>query len=41
MGLIMVSFLGLVPWYLFYIFVFGIAMMLAKLVVDRFMGDEE
>jgi len=41
MGLILVSYLGLMPWYLFYLFVFGIAMLLAKLVVDRFMGSEE
>jgi hypothetical protein len=41
MGLIMVSYLGLIPWYLFFIFVFGIAMLLAKTVVDRFMGAEE
>ncbi len=41
MGLIMVSYLGLVPWYLFYIFIFAIAMLLAKIFVDRFMGSEE
>jgi phosphoglycerol transferase MdoB-like AlkP superfamily enzyme len=41
MGLIAVSYLGLVPWYLFYIFIFGIALLLAKIFVDRFMGDEE
>ncbi len=40
MGLIAVSYLGLVPWYIFYIFVFGIAMLLAKVFVDRFMGGE-
>jgi len=32
--------LGLVPWYLFYVFIFGIAMLLAKTFVDRFMGGE-
>jgi len=41
MGLIAVSYLGLVPWYLFYVFIFGIAMLLAKTFVDRFMGGEE
>ncbi|CAA30200.1 hypothetical protein J5U23_03160 [Saccharolobus shibatae B12] len=41
MGLIAVSYLGLLPWYLFYIFVFGIALLLAKVFVDRFMGREE
>jgi hypothetical protein len=40
MGLIVVSYLGLVPWYLFYIFIFGVAMLLAKTFVDRFMGGE-
>jgi len=40
MGLIAVSYLGLIPWYIFYIFVFAIAMLLAKTFVDRFMGDE-
>jgi hypothetical protein len=40
MGLIVVSYLGLMPWYIFYIFVFGIAMLLAKTFVDRFMGGE-
>ncbi|AZG03712.1 hypothetical protein [Sulfolobus spindle-shaped virus] len=41
MGLIAVSYLGLVPWYIFYIFIFGIALLLAKIFVDRFMGGEE
>jgi hypothetical protein len=41
MGLIAVSYLGLVPWYIFYIFVFAIAMLLAKTFVDKFMGGEE
>jgi len=41
MGLIAVSYLGLMPWYIFYIFVFGIAMLIAKIFVDRFMGSEE
>jgi hypothetical protein len=41
MGLIVVSYLGLVPWYLFYIFVFGIALLLAKIFVDKMMGGEE
>jgi hypothetical protein len=41
MGLIAVSYLGLVPWYIFYIFIFGIALLLAKIFVDRFMGSEE
>ncbi len=41
MGLVAVSYLGLIPWYLFYVFVFGIAMLLAKVFVDRFMGEEE
>jgi hypothetical protein len=41
MGLIATSYLGLIPWYLFYIFVFGIALLLAKVFVDKFMGREE
>ncbi|MQL56431.1 hypothetical protein [Acidianus ambivalens] len=41
MGLIMTSYLGLMPWYIFYIFVFGVALLLAKTFTDRFMGGEE
>jgi hypothetical protein len=41
MGLIAVSYLGLMPWYIFYIFIFAIAMLLAKIFVDRFMGSDE
>jgi hypothetical protein len=41
MGLILVSYLGLMPWYIFYVFLFGIAMLIAKIFVDRFMGSEE
>jgi hypothetical protein len=41
MGLIAVSYLGLMPWYVFYIFIFGIALLLAKIFVDRFMGSDE
>ncbi|QGA87303.1 VP4 [Sulfolobus spindle-shaped virus] len=41
-GLIMTAYLGLLPWYLFYIFVLGIAMLLAKLIADKFMsGDSD
>jgi hypothetical protein len=40
MGLIVTSYLGLVPWYIFYIMIFGVAMLLAKTFVDRFMGGE-
>lgn len=38
MGLIMTVYLGLMPWYIFYIFIFGIALLLGKTMVDRFMG---
>jgi hypothetical protein len=41
MGLIAVSYLGLMPWYIFYIFIFGIALLLAKIFVDKFMGSDE
>ncbi|ACP38568.1 hypothetical protein [Sulfolobus spindle-shaped virus] len=41
MGLIATAYLGLIPWYIFYIFIFGIALLLAKTFVDRFMGREE
>ncbi|AAQ94388.1 end-filament protein [Sulfolobus virus Kamchatka 1] len=41
MGLIATAYLGLIPWYIFYIFIFGIALLLAKTMVDRFMGREE
>ncbi|ACZ35779.1 end-filament protein [Sulfolobus spindle-shaped virus 7] len=41
MGLIMTAYLGLVPWYIFYIFVFGVAMLLAKVMIDKFMGSDE
>jgi hypothetical protein len=40
-GLIAVSYLGLIPWFIFYIFIFGVALLLAKTFVDRFMGGEE
>jgi hypothetical protein len=40
-GLIAVSYLGLMPWFIFYIFIFGVALLLAKTFVDRFMGGEE
>ncbi len=40
MGLIVVSYLGLVPWYIFYIMIFGVAMLLAKTFVDKFIGGE-
>jgi hypothetical protein len=41
MGLIAASYLGLFPWYIFYIFIFGIAMLIAKTMVDKFMGGDE
>ncbi|AZG03477.1 hypothetical protein [Sulfolobus spindle-shaped virus] len=41
MGLIATAYLGLLPWYIFYVFVLGIALLLAKTFVDRFMGREE
>ncbi|SAI84239.1 hypothetical protein [Saccharolobus solfataricus] len=41
MGLIMSAYLGLIPWYIFYIFIFGIAMLLAKVMIDKFMGSDE
>jgi len=41
MGLILVSYLGLMPWYIFYVFIFGIAMLIAKIFVDKMMGGEE
>ncbi|ABV26188.1 end-filament protein [Sulfolobus spindle-shaped virus 4] len=41
MGLIMTAYLGLMSWYIFYIFIFGIALLLAKIFVDKFMGSEE
>ncbi len=40
-GLIATSYLGLMPWFIFYIFIFGVALLLAKTFVDRFMGGEE
>ncbi|WOE51635.1 hypothetical protein RQ359_000955 [Sulfuracidifex metallicus DSM 6482 = JCM 9184] len=41
MGLIAASYLGLFPWYVFYVFIFGIAMLIAKTIVDKFMGGDE
>jgi hypothetical protein len=41
MGLIAVSYLGLVPWFIFYVLVFGVALLLAKTFVDKFMGNDE
>ncbi len=39
-GLIATSYLGLIPWFIFYIFIFGVALLLAKTFVDKFMGGE-
>lgn len=39
MGIITTAYLGLFPWWVFYIFVLGIAMLVAKILVDRFIGS--
>ena len=41
MGLITTGYLGLLPWWLYYVFVLGIALLLARIFVNRFMGGEQ
>ncbi len=39
-GTVLTSYLGLLPWYLYFVLILAIAMLLAKLLADRFMGGE-
>ena len=41
MGLIVTAYLGLLPWWLYYVFVLGIALLFARIFVNKFMGGEE
>ncbi|WP_420472446.1 MULTISPECIES: hypothetical protein [unclassified Brevundimonas] len=40
MGLIVSAYMGLIPWWIFYIVIFGIALYLAKIISDKFMGGD-
>ncbi len=40
-GVIMSAYLGLLPWYIYFILILGVAMLLAKVFVDKFMGRDE
>ncbi len=40
-GIIASAYLGLVPWYIYFIIIMIIAMVLAKLIVDKFMSGDE
>ncbi len=39
-GLVVTGYLGLVPWYLYFVVILIIAMVLAKLIADRFLGGD-
>ncbi len=40
-GIVMASYLGLVPWYLYFVVILVIAMLLGKIITDRFLGGGE
>ncbi len=39
-GIVVTGYLGLVPWYLYFVVILIIAMVLGKLIVDRFLGGD-
>ncbi len=40
-GIVMASYLGLVPWYLYFVVILVIAMLLGKIISDKFLGGGE